>query len=419
MVLSDRSCPFRCTFCFHPTGQKYRQRSLDNIFEEIDYQVQTYRVKHIGFTSELFATSEERVSEFCKRIKGYEISWGCCLRVTDVNAELLKLMKASGCREICFGLESADDSVLRSMRKGITVEQIARALDSTCDAGIDTPASNFIFGDINETWQTVENTLGFWYRYNTKVHINLTMIQTFPGTYLYEHACRNGIITDREQFLRDGCPVTNVSRLTDEEYHRLRSLVNELRLYPHVPAEALRVVEIGEDGSCRVEYSCRKCGGKTIVDQGCWYKTKVECPRCSAKNEIDPFRCAAYRQEEFFKDLPNDGPVALWGAGGIFYKLIGEYGALSSDRFVLVDADECQQGFSMCKKEILAPASIAEKGMKTVVITALSRLKDIHASLLREYPSVTRVFVPSLRVSEQEIIPVLKEYRGAEERCTL
>ncbi len=36
-------------------------------------------------------------------------------------------MKDSGCKEICFGLESADNTVLKSMRKGTTVEQIANA----------------------------------------------------------------------------------------------------------------------------------------------------------------------------------------------------------------------------------------------------------------------------------------------------
>jgi radical SAM superfamily enzyme YgiQ (UPF0313 family) len=34
-VLASRSCPFNCTFCFHPLGKKYRQRSVDNIMAEI------------------------------------------------------------------------------------------------------------------------------------------------------------------------------------------------------------------------------------------------------------------------------------------------------------------------------------------------------------------------------------------------
>lgn len=142
VLLSDRSCPFRCTFCFHPTGGKYRQRSLDNIFQEIDHQMEHYHPKNIGLTSELFATTKRRVLEFCERIRKYHVSWSCCLRVTDVDVDLLHKMRESGCQLICYGLESADDDILKSMRKGIKVEQIRNALDMTYEAGISTEASN-------------------------------------------------------------------------------------------------------------------------------------------------------------------------------------------------------------------------------------------------------------------------------------
>jgi len=36
-ILASRSCPFACTFCYHHLGKKYRQRSLDNVFTEIDF----------------------------------------------------------------------------------------------------------------------------------------------------------------------------------------------------------------------------------------------------------------------------------------------------------------------------------------------------------------------------------------------
>lgn len=38
-MLSSRSCPYKCTFCFHTCGNIFRQRTLENFFEELDYLI--------------------------------------------------------------------------------------------------------------------------------------------------------------------------------------------------------------------------------------------------------------------------------------------------------------------------------------------------------------------------------------------
>lgn len=414
VLLSDRSCPFRCTFCFHPTGEKYRQRSLDSIFKELDYQMEHYHLKSIGLSSELFATSKQRVLEFCERIKKYQISWSCCLRVSNVDKDLLRHMRDSGCDLICYGLESADNAVLKSMRKGIKVEQIKRALDLTYEVGISTEASNFIFGDINENAETVANTMRFWWQYNKKTHINLSLIQTYPGTYLYDYACQNGIITDKKQFLRDGCPIINVSKLSSSEFYDLTSMVAELRMHPHVPAESVRIHTIADDGGCKIEYVCRKCGTKNFSDVRFWFTKTCLCSSCWVKNEVDSFRGATCRDDAFFALLPTDQVVALWGAGGIYYKLVHQYRELSSDRFVLADANEEQHGLHICKKTVHSPEIITRNGIQKVIITTLSRKDDIYETLRSSYPSVNTVLIPSFTITDEGIVPILRPIQAIE-----
>jgi radical SAM superfamily enzyme YgiQ (UPF0313 family) len=415
-LLSDRSCPFRCTFCFHPTGEKYRQRSLENIFKEIDYQVQNYHLTSIGLTSELFATTKKRVLEFCDRIKEYNIRWSCCLRVSDVDANLLRSMRESGCNLVCYGLESADDSILKSMRKGINVDQIKRALDLSYEAGISTEASNFIFGDINETVETVANTMKFWWQYNRKTHINLSLIQTYPGTYLYEYACQKGIIADKEQFLRDCCPIINVSKLSSAEFHDLTSLVAELRMHPHVPAESVRIEEVREDGNCGIAYVCRKCGTRNFTKVWFWFTQTCHCSSCGIKNEVDAFQGAHFPQDAFFANLPADSSIVLWGAGGIYYKLIHNYSRLASERFLLVDANAEQHGLKICKKIVHPPDVIARYDIRTAIITALSRKDEIRSALLSNYPSVKNILIPSFDITGNGIVPILRPFQPDERK---
>ena len=408
LVLTDRSCPFRCTFCFHPSGEKYRQRTLDSIFKEIDYQVEQYGITCIGLSSELFSTSRQRVIEFCNRIKSYNVSWSCCLRVCDVDPEMLRMMKSSGCVNIVFGFESADNTVLKSMRKGITVEQIEHALNLTYEAEL-MIEGGFIFGDINETMETVTNTLNFWQRHNGKHYLNLAMISVFPGSFLYKHACDTGIIADREQFLRAGCQLVNISKLTDTEYHQIRSQVTELRFHPHVPSGDVHIEAITPAGECSVTVTCRKCAARTHTTVSFWFGKEIRCPACGLTNFIDPFLKALHESAAFFANLPDDQCVAIWGAGGVFYKLSRIYTRFASERFVLIDVNTELQGLSICGKLIHTPDVIDSNKVQVVIIAALSRKDEIAAVIRKEHPTVKCILTPDFDISVDGIIPVMKQ----------
>ena len=47
------------------------------------------------------------------------------------------------------------------------------------------------------------------------------MIIAFPGSTLYKNACTNGKISDPVQFLKDGCPIVNLSRYMSDNDFRL------------------------------------------------------------------------------------------------------------------------------------------------------------------------------------------------------
>lgn len=219
-VIGGRSCKYNCTFCFHPSGSTYRQRSLDSIFSEIDYLVSNYNISYIALREELFATDNLRVKEFCKRVESYNFDWSIQLRIDNVNKELVELLKNTRCRYVFVGVESASDEVLRSMRKGITLDQIEEALTLLKDAGLNS-RSGVIFGDSVETWETAMLSLK-WFKDNCdNFRMFVDMIIAFPGSTLYKRACQSGVIPDPVKFLKDGCPIINLSKMTNQEFCNL------------------------------------------------------------------------------------------------------------------------------------------------------------------------------------------------------
>jgi radical SAM superfamily enzyme YgiQ (UPF0313 family) len=390
-IIASRSCPLKCTFCFHPSGDKYRKRSLDDIFKEIDYLVDTYHPKILTISDELFAPNRARVIDFCKRIADYGIEWTVQLRVCDVDEEMLKIMSDSGCSTISYGIESADDRVLTSMAKKITRAQIDRALRLTYAAGIDIQGG-LIFGDAAETKDTVATSLK-WYDEYVHYGLELNMINIFPGTALYKNAVLFGIVKDPVKFLTDGCPLINVSQLTDDEYRDLASHLYERNMRAKFEPTDYSVHDIDTDGLCTATMKCNKCGTPVSIESDLLHISRTLCVKCRQRHYLDPFKKLSLPANLFSGNLPPDEKIVLWGAGELCIKLLDNYPELQDERFIVVDSSKSRQGYSVCGKTIHSVSYIEENNIRTVIITVVRR-KDQILQQLKAYPAVTHIHLP-------------------------
>jgi radical SAM superfamily enzyme YgiQ (UPF0313 family) len=243
-LLASRSCIFNCTFCFHPLGQKYRQRSIDNIMQEIRIAVEKYRVNLVIFYDEMFSNDTERVLEFCRKFKAYsdtlpyKLWFQCQNRVDTTTDEMLKVMKASGAYLLSYGLESYSPTVLASMKKHITPEQIDITARLTRENKLGFQG-NFIFGDPAETCDTAKETLDY-VRKNRRLlgsSIGLFFVIPFQGTPIYKRCVRERKIPNEVQFIKERernwfkyLEPMNMTTLSDTKFLHLKDAVFGLHL---------------------------------------------------------------------------------------------------------------------------------------------------------------------------------------------
>lgn len=391
-MLASRSCPYLCSFCFHTVGRKYRQRSLDSFFAELEHYVEHYKINFVCIADELLSYNNERIKEFCERIKKYNIGWWAQFRVDSLEPWLIPLLKDSGCQVMSFGLESADNRVLKSMGKHITIEQTDATLKKVQEAGMPFEGA-FIFGDTAETYETAQNTLDYWLKH-PEYRINLNTITVFPGCPLYQHAKKNGIIKNAAQYLIDGCPQINLTHMTDEEF---ADIVGKILRYPHLKARKLENEEITavdyEKARVDIKSNCTVCGKKNV-----WEKIKLftanglACEECGQRYNV-------FMPEKFKDTFDNNikkclktGKVAVWGMNYVSTKIFEESELLKEHKDIFpVDSSKIKQVMKIGAHKVNAPNIIEQENISTVIIAIPAFYHEISLQIHYLYPNVKNV----------------------------
>jgi len=197
VLISSRGCPYSCTFCFKGMwGNKWRGRSPENLIEEMELLDREYGMNGFLFYDDTFNVDKNRVFKFCQLLKEREldVAWYCNTRANLLTREMLNAMHDAGCIGVAFGIESGNQEVLNSIKKGLTLDQVRQAVKWTKEAGINV-VGYFIFGLLGETKATVRETLDFARELDLDFY-GFSLPNPLPCTELYDSAAEVGLISD-------------------------------------------------------------------------------------------------------------------------------------------------------------------------------------------------------------------------------
>ena len=191
--IRSRGCPFFCNFCGvqRMFTRQYRCESPQKTIENVDYLVKKFGIREILFKDSEFVINKKSVMDFCDLLaaRKYDLIWGCNARVDTVSMELLRNMKAAGCSQITYGVESGDQKILNDIGKRITPDQARAAIKMTKQAGINC-VTNFILGHIGETKETIQKTIDFAKELDADYTV-FGSLMAFPGSEIYDKSLSN------------------------------------------------------------------------------------------------------------------------------------------------------------------------------------------------------------------------------------
>lgn len=193
-IISSRGCPYRCTYCYKGLfGRIYRQRSYQNIIDEIKYCIDKFGYRSFYFIDDLFTLNTKRVKGLTDTIKKEDLNirWQCLARVNNTTPEIFKQMKDAGCYKVHFGIESGNQYILDKVKKDITIEQVKTAVRHAKDSGVKTKGY-FMLGMPGDTSETMRDTLNLAKELEID-DIMFSITTPFPGTELWNAIDKNKI----------------------------------------------------------------------------------------------------------------------------------------------------------------------------------------------------------------------------------
>lgn len=197
-ITTSRGCPFPCTFCVYPQtlmGRGFRQRSINNVVEEMEYITKNFpQAKAVFFEDDTLTVNKKRCKELAECIiqKKVNISWTANARV-GLDYETMRTMKTAGCRSLCVGFESGSQQVLDNMKKKLSLAEMEAFMANAKKAGMLIHGC-FMAGLPGETKETLQETLQLAKRLNPDT-AQFYPVMVYPGTEAYTWYKEKRLIT--------------------------------------------------------------------------------------------------------------------------------------------------------------------------------------------------------------------------------
>lgn len=218
-IMASRGCPRNCIYCDHTIkGFRPRYRSVENAIAEINAARRRYgnRIGSFYFWDDILIWDRQWIEAFCRQLidRQLNVKWTCNAHVDKVEPELMHLMKAAGCFNVRFGIESGSQKILDSLDKGVRVEKALRSLQVCLHAGLSLTLYLMI-GAPGESDATVAETASFFKQLVTPFNVyqvsktSVFLLTPFPGSRLFDRLYQSGRIPDLEAFLQRGFDASN------------------------------------------------------------------------------------------------------------------------------------------------------------------------------------------------------------------
>jgi len=189
-ILTTRGCVYRCVYCHHILGKKFRARSPENVLAEIRLLHDEYGLTDFQIIDDIVNFDRDRAKRMCDLIAGsgmrLTLSFPNGVRGDIMDEELIDKMAEAGTKFISYAIETASPRLQKLIRKNLNLDRVFHAIEYTAKVGIITRGF-FMLGFPTETEEEAIQTIEFANASSLCGSTYFTVVY-FPGTELHRLA---------------------------------------------------------------------------------------------------------------------------------------------------------------------------------------------------------------------------------------
>jgi anaerobic magnesium-protoporphyrin IX monomethyl ester cyclase len=251
MYISSLACPFNCAYCTNAAvyGRKWNALPPEQFTEETVDLTRRYGLEMLWVVDDNFLVDLDRARAIAEGLvrAGADFKWSI-QATTNLTSRLsledLKLLRRSGLHQICQGVDSGSEKILKLMNKTFQdFDSIYESANRCLQAGI-RPSFNIIFAYPGEGTKERRETIDFMMdvcRRFPGAEFWTNIFTPYPGSPIMEHAAELGIrVPTSFEGWADFFPrYTVLPWLNGAEHKRLQVMREYLRIaFDRVPIAA-------------------------------------------------------------------------------------------------------------------------------------------------------------------------------------
>lgn len=230
--ISGRGCPYNCTYCFNHAfskiykgkGKRFRQRSVDNVIEELRQVKEAYPLEFIIFVDDTFVLSQGWLEEFAEEYpQKIDLPFWCNTRANLVTEEQVRLLKKAGAFCVGMGIEAGNDHIRNELlKRNMSREQILSACRLLHEGGLNftthimlaLPTSN-----LEDDFETLQLNIEC-----RPVYAHSYLFQPYPKTELGEFTRKEGWMAGTLDDISDIAWDRSILKFPEEEKRQMENL---------------------------------------------------------------------------------------------------------------------------------------------------------------------------------------------------